>query len=229
MIPNPFSECFIAFEGIDGCGKSEQFKLVLGFLRTSFVEEMRKIRKSFVVKETKEPGKERFWGAEIYKDLRKANGLHVTNPHGFQAWYACDSKENLRKNIIPSLRCGCTVLTDRFRPSMVYGAQAPRDIPALMFLNQSIIGEDFIWPDAIFIFNIAAQTATERLERSGKLLDRHESKIALLERVRNNYLAFGTTYPNCYIINGERTPEKIFGEILPIVIAAIKSKPGSTV
>ncbi len=229
MIPNPFPGCFIAFEGIDGCGKSEQFKMMVVYLRTIFEKEMKKIGKCFVVKETKEPGKERFWGAEIYRDLHKTDGLHKTNPFGFQAWYARDSKENLRKNIIPSLECGCTVLADRFRPSMVYGARFSYETMALMLLNQAIIGEDFIWPDAIFIFDIAVKTAVERLKQKGRILDGHENEKTLLERVRHNYLAFGATYPNCHVIDGGGSPEEVFNKILPIAIAAIKSKSGSVV
>ncbi len=229
MIPNPFPGCFIAFEGIDGCGKSRQFEKVANFFRDDYEKAPPQIFKSIVVQGTKEPGKERFWGAEIYKDLYRADGLHATNPFGFQAWYACDSKENLREVIIPALRCGCIVLTDRFRPSMVYGARTFSEIPALMLLNQAIIGEDFIWPDVIFIFDVTIETATKRLAQSGKLLDGHENRKVFLEQVRDNYLNFGTTYPNCHIINGERSPEEIFDEILSVAIEAVKSKPGSMV
>jgi hypothetical protein len=51
--------------------------------------------------ETKEPGRERGIGSAIYRDLEgKGDNLHSENPFAFQRWYALDSKENIRKNVL---------------------------------------------------------------------------------------------------------------------------------
>lgn len=216
MIPNlPSWGKFIVFEGIDGCGKTTQL------LRTYHYLHDRKLP----VRKTKEPNKSGIWGAQIDEELAQPDGLHKTDPFGFQTWYACDSKENLREAVIPALRARCVVLSDRFRPSMVYGAKDASEILALMLSNQIIIGEDFIWPDVILIFDVSVETAIKRLEQKDRTLDEHENKKALLEQVRANYLAFAKMYPNCHIIDGEKTPEEIFNEILPIITKVIKPKP----
>lgn len=225
MIPNPYPGTFIVFDGIDGCGKSEQLGKTARFLKKDFRRSLPK-GNCLVVKETKEPSKDRFFGKRIYEDLARAGGLHEIDPFGFQAWFACDSKENLEDNIIRFLRCGCVMLSDRFRPSMVYGARNISEIPVLMLLNQSIIGASFIWPDAVLIFDVTVETAIKRLGQKGRILDGHESKKTLLERVRNNYLLFAKMYPNCHIIDAEEPPDRVFEKILPIVLATIKSKPG---
>jgi dTMP kinase len=206
MIPNPYRGRFIALEGVDGCGKSKQLELLLGWI----------IRRGNTVLTTKEPNKNGLYGSRIYKDLANPIGLNKTNPFGFQTWYACDSKENLRKRIIPQLRAGCSIITDRFRPSMVYGAKIPQEIAGLMAMNQSILGEDFIWPDATFIFDVRVETAIRRLREKNSKLDEHE-KAEVLERVRSNYRYFSDAYPECHLISGEGSPEDVFEKVKLIV------------
>lgn len=219
MIPNPYPGIFIVFEGIDGCGKTTQFNRVYGWMQTL------EIAKHHDILKAKEPGKEKFFGKKIYADLADKNPttLHKSNPHGFQSWYACDSKENLRENIIPALKAGSVVLCDRFRPSLVYGAKGPGEISDLMVMNKQIIGEDFIWPDLILIFDLAVNTAIRRLKEKNRDLDEHE-KHGVLNRVRHNYQHFGKVYPNCQIINAELTEEQVFENIKKLVLGVIKRR-----
>lgn len=91
MIPNPYSGIFIVIDGIDGCGKSTQVKLLAEWLKRETYGVGR------VVLETKEPDKTGLFGKLIYADLAKENGLHVTEPALFQTWYTCDSKIHLQK------------------------------------------------------------------------------------------------------------------------------------
>ncbi len=231
MIPNIYPGCFFVVEGIDGCGKTEQFKRLLDYLRT----------KRGAVIGTKEPGKDRVYGAEIYRDLHDPNGLHKTDPFRFQMLYAMDSKEHLRKEVVPRLRAGCNIVSDRFRPSMVYGIRLPYpewlwsvyDLPTdkrdkiimdkLMEMNRMIIGEDFIWPDAIFIFVVPDVVAIQRLEKQGKILDGHE-KLAVLNKVSGSYRTFGSIYPNCHLIDGDRDPESVFEDVKKIVEPILESR-----
>lgn len=228
MIPNIYPGCFFVVEGVDGCGKTEQFKRLLEYLRT----------KRDAVIGTKEPGKDRFYGAEIYRDLYDPDGLHKTDPFRFQMLYAMDSKEHLIKKVIPRLRAGCNIVSDRFRPSMVYGIRPPypewlRSVsgpPAnrivmdeLMKMNQMIIGEDFIWPDVIFIFCIPDIVAIQRLEKQGKILDGHEN-LAVLNAVSRSYGTFGSIYPNCHLINGDGKPESVFEDVKKIVELTLESR-----
>ena len=217
MIPNPYTGVFIVFEGIDGCGKTKQLELTQKWLCPKWT-----------FASVKEPGKDRPFGARIYQDLRRPNGLHKTDPLGFQTWFACDSKENLQRNINPRLNARCIILADRFRPSMVYGVNNTGDLEKLMTMNKQIIGEDFIWPDIIFIFDVFAETAIKRLKEKGRDLDEFEQR-KFLERVRVNYLLFARIYPNCHIINAEGPPEKVFEEVKKIFLPILESKPGPVV
>lgn len=213
MIPNPYSGRFIALEGVDGCGKSKQFEQLVKWLR----------QRKVTVMETKEPNKKSCWGSRIYEDLASPNGLNQTDPFRFQMWYACDSKLNLREAVIPRLRAGCNMVTDRFRPSMVYGAKTVEEIAKLMAMNQSVLGEDFIWPDATLIFDVSVETALQRLREKNRDLDEHE-RTRVLTRVRQNYLYFSSAYPGCHVINGERSPEEVFEEVKFVIAPMLKLK-----
>ena len=225
MIPNPYNGKFIAFEGMDGSGKSKQLEMTEKWLRT-----LRQTpHRNFVVKTQKEPGKDRFWGKRIYEELdpKTTTGLPVTNLYGFQSWYAKDSKSHM-PDTIRFLEVGSVVLMDRYRLSMVFGIPQLSTADArietltkLMQLNQMIVGEHFIWPDASFIFDVSVETAIRRLKAKFKEagrgdFDEHE-KADKLEIVRSNYLLFARTYPNCHVIDAEGTPEEVFEKIKSII------------
>lgn len=215
MTPNPWRGSFFVFDGIDGCGKSEQLCLAKVWLKTI-------VRHQTIVS-TKEPNKDGPWGKKIYEELKKAGGWHEKNPLLFQSWYAQDSLMNYRERIVPSLKSGLVVLSDRGRSSMVYGCGDENDLDRLMCLNAAILGEHFIWPDAFFIFDVGVETAMARLQQKNCKPDQHERRGVLL-KVKSNFVAFADRYPNCHLINAERRPEAVFQEVQKIIAAVLKSK-----
>lgn len=199
MIPNVGPGLFIVLDGGDGCGKSVQLARVKEWLNSE----------GQLVSTYKEPDRNRIYGREIYAELAKPEGLHRTNPFGFQKLYAANSKESSKHGVVVSLANGAIVLCDRFRSSMVYGAKDLNEIPELMRINEAIIGEDFIWPDVLLIFDLCPEIAIERLKKRGRNLDGHEN-LEVLKRVRINYLWFAKKYPNCYVIPARGTEEEVF-------------------
>ncbi len=199
MIFNPYAGSFFVTEGIDGSGKTTQLGFLAHWLASQNLE----------VFQTKEPDKKGTYGRLIYEDLLDPNGLHVRDPKLLQSWYACDSRQNVENRVIgpissPSRRN--VVVCDRFRTSMVYGAKSAKDIPELMASTQSIMGHLFIWPDAIFIFDVSVQTALRRLKEKGRPVDGFENQKKLM-KVRGLYRAFAKKYPGaCYIISAEEDP-----------------------
>jgi len=221
MIPNPYPGIFIVFEGIDGCGKTEQLEKTFRWLSTNGAK-----GGAFLwnITKTEEPMPNSYFGKKIRQELKRVNGLHRTNPFGFQAWFACDSKEHLRRVVIPNLKAQRSiVLSDRFRPSMVYGDRFIGDLEKLMEMNRQIIGEDFIWPDAILIFDVSIPTAMERLKKRAKKLDGHEREV-LLKAVATRYRTFAKTYPNCHLIDANGTSEEVFEEVKKVILLTINQK-----
>ncbi len=217
MIPNPFPGTYFAFEGIDGNGKTTLIEYFLKWLMSL---------RLFNVVNTKEPNKNGIYGKAIYADLANSNGLHVTNPKYFQSLYACDSRENLRDVVIPAISHPHTVVvSDRCRLSMVYGVETFKDLYELKRINQAILGEYFIWPDAIFILDVNVEMAMARLKRKGRQLDGLEN-AEKLERVRKLYelmvnpvppaIPIDKDFPNCYLIHAQFEPELIMRRVSSI-------------
>jgi len=210
---NTYPGTFFAIEGPDGCGKSTQIDLLKEHFRA---------RKDVIF--TKEPGRDRSWGSKIYQELEtdRPDGLHRVDLFTFQTWYAHDSKSHLENLIIPNLKNGNLVITDRFRASMVYGAVSPNkrelelELAKLMNMNRSIIGLNFIWPNAVIILDTSPEACLERSLKKNRNLDGHE-KIETITRVLNNYKVFAGIFPNCHIVNGNRSIEEIFADIKVII------------
>lgn len=217
MIPNPYPGIFIVFDGNDGCGKTGQIKRTFPWLRS-----LDALRHTHII-ETKEPNKLGLFGKKIYEDLNNEGGLHTSDRFRFQSWYACDSKEHLAETVIPGLETGAIVLSDRFRPSIVYGAANTDEIEKLMQMNQAIIGEHFIWPDKIIIFDVPVEISIVRLRQKGVKLDGHE-KESILRRVRLNFLAFAEKYPNCEVIPADEPIDTVFEKVKLSLLPLIKSK-----
>ena len=199
MIPNPYPGIFIAIDGINGSGKTTQVELLADWLRKDTCS----LNCGRVIEVFKEPNKAGEYGKRIYEELHKgAEGLAIWNPMGFQTWYACDSKANLEFKVIPRLKLGGIVILDRFRSSLVHGATSVHDIDMLMAMNKFIIGEHFIWPDALFIIDTPVKAAMERLKGKGRALDAQEQKSEQ-ERSAQYFLVFAEKYLNCIVIKDD--------------------------
>lgn len=215
MIPNPWPGFHFVFEGIDGYGKTSQRNMTSEWLNKTLGD-----RNPISIVLAKEPGRERYWGDKIYRDLENKdnrNALHKKNPFVFQTWFALDSRENHNETIIPALKEGQIVLSDRSRPSMVFGAQKKSDITSLIELNEAILGEFFILPDKVLVFDVSIKTALLRSRKKSQKLDGHENQ-SVLQRTRLNYRHFCRTFPNCIIIDAEGTPEQVFEQTQKVIL-----------
>ena len=100
-VARKYSGKFIVVEGLDGSGKSAQVDLVIEYLR--------KNGKDVVV--TKEPTTDSESGRKVRQALKKEI---FVEPLELQALYVQDRKEHLENKIIPALKAGKFVITDRY-------------------------------------------------------------------------------------------------------------------
>jgi dTMP kinase len=206
---------FIATEGIDLSGKSTQTQRIKSWLIA--------YQKLKVIL-TKEPT-EGDIGKKIRAILKDKEVFDKTDPFYLQELFARDSRIHVQNVIFPALKLGKIVCSDRFRSSLVFGAHKGNqiEIEMLMEMNQRYLGNYFIWPDAIFIFDISPQVAIERGKKQGRVFDEME-KLETLEAVRDNYLLLANLYPNCHIINAERTLEEVFTDVRTVIEALLTKK-----
>jgi dTMP kinase len=172
---------FITFEGVDGAGKSTHVEW--------FANELRSAGHSVVV--TREPG-----GSPLGEKLRELV-LHEPMDAVTETLLVFTARDDhLKKRIQPALDAGTWVVCDRFTDATVaYQGGGKGVAPGLIEAMRKIVHPD-LQPDCTLIFDCAFEVSQERMQRSGRALDRFEREgRAFFERVRAAYLATAKADP----------------------------------
>jgi len=195
MTKNPYLGKFIVFEGLDGSGQSTQADLLRNFLT----------EKGFEVILTKEPTQDSQASREIRETLGKK--IKIT-PQKLQELFTQDRREHLENLIIPALKEGKMVISDRyFFSTFAYGVFSGLDLTWLMKIN-----DEFLIPDATFILKVRPEICVSRIEKRGSAKTLFE-EVEKLSRVWQTYAILPNHIENAYIINGEKIIEEVFAEV----------------
>ena len=171
----------ITFEGVDGAGKSTHVEW--------FANELRSAGHGVVV--TREPG-----GSPLGEKLRELV-LHEPMDAVTETLLVFTARDDhLKKRIQPALDAGTWVVCDRFTDSTVaYQGGGKGVAPGLIEAMRKIVHPG-LQPDCTLIFDCAFEVSQERMQRSGRALDRFEREgRAFFERVRAAYLAVAKADP----------------------------------
>lgn len=201
MKRNNYPGKFIVFEGLDGSGQSTQADLLRDFL----------IEKGLEVVLTKEPTLDSEAGKKIREILEKKA---KTSPGDLQDLFVKDRGEHLENLIIPALKQGKFVISDRYIFStLAYGTADGLDLNELIKLN-----DDFLLPDLTFILDVSAKICISRIEErgTGKTLFEKEAKLS---KVSENYKLFPKMFDNVKIIDGEKSIEQVFEDIKKVIVS----------
>ena len=189
---------FIAFEGIDGCGKSTQAKLL-----HSYMEQKGKCLL------TDEPT-DGLTGALINSILKSQ--VSVIDPMALQLLFIADRAEHVNGFILPKLSAGYSVITDRYMfSSIAYGAASGVDTEYLMGASSK-----FRLPDATFVCDVDPDIAMQRLKKRGKDLEYFE-KLNFLAKARTAFKSLSKHYANYYLIDSSKSVEEIHSNIIKVV------------
>jgi len=177
---------FITFEGIDGCGKSTQAKLLLEYMNKSGVETIL----------VREPG-----GTNISESIREIL-LHSSSGQmgdRTESLLMTASRTQLTQEvIIPNMDQGKFVIADRYSDSTLayQGGGRNLDIEWLIELNN--YATFTLLPDITFFVDIRSEEALKRLD-SNK--DRIEGEgIEFQARVRKTYHELAERFNDRYVI-----------------------------
>ena len=188
---------FISFEGIDGCGKSTQVKMLMNRFESDGID-------SLLVRE---PG-----GTRISEEIREVllKNRNENMAERTEALLMTASRAQLTHDfIIPSLDSGLIVIADRFKDSTLayQGGGRGLDINYLLQLNDFATYE--LDPDITFFIDVTADEGHKRL--NSKHTDRIEGAGKIFqEKVREQYLKLAQIYTDRFIVlDGEKTPEEI--------------------
>ncbi len=197
---------FIAFEGLDGSGLSTQAaKLSEWFTANKY---------SCVL--TKEPTVSLI-GGFIKSILRKE---WKTDSMTLQLLFCADRSHHLNTEILPALKSGKVVITDRYLFStLAFGSADPLiDVSVLEKINSQ-----FLQPDITFFIDVPAKVSLERIKTSRfdtELFEREEK----LEKTRQAFLELTNKSKNFYRVDGTQSIEDVHEVVKEIVKRAISKR-----
>ncbi len=205
---------FITFEGLDFCGKSTQVEL----LKKYFLEREAKI------KILREPG-----GTEISEKIRDVlldkKNLNMTAESEILL-YSASRAQLVREIVIPALKEGTIVISDRFHDSLTAYQGFGRNIPLdfVETINKFAIGECI--PDITFFIDMDLDEIERRKSKRGLFeLDRIElSHKTFFERVREGYHYIANKEKRFKIIDGSDTIENVHKKIISEIELYEKNK-----
>lgn len=185
---------FITFEGIEGCGKTTQLRLLK--------ERLAALGEKVTV--TREPG-----GCPVADQMRAilldAKNSAIT-PLAELLLYAAARAQHVQEVIVPALERGETVLCDRFTDATVayQGHGRGLDLAVIEKLNTLATGS--LQPALTVLIDcpveVGLSRALARIEAtSGAKEERFERESLLFhQKVRNGYLALATAFPERFVI-----------------------------
>jgi dTMP kinase len=197
---------FITLEGIDGCGKSTQARLLAKKLR----------QMGYDVLLTREPG-----GTPLGKKLRRIL-LHpdsIICPEAELLLYLADRAQHVKTVILPALEDYKIVISERFADSTFAYQAAGRGLPekTVAALNRAAAGG--LTPDLTLLLDISPAAAGER--RASQKADRLERlEKSFHFRLARGYRRLAKAQPRrIKIIQAAGSPEEVFSRILKAVTA----------
>ncbi|MDT7542664.1 MAG: dTMP kinase [Acidobacteriota bacterium] len=207
---------FITFEGIDGCGKSTQLRLLASLLRMRNIE----------VVATREPGGTPL-GQKLRDALLEAEGQ--VDPLAELLLYAADRAQHVRALVRPALASGHIVLSDRYADATVAYQGAGRGFEPQTILEIVALATGGLKPDLTLLFDLPVAEAQERAShriRNGRPGDRIDSEDeAFHARVREAYLQIAAADPaRVRIVNASDSIEETHTRVLNIVIPFLESR-----
>ena len=213
---NPYPGFYIAFEGNDGSGHTTQMEIICKTFEEKNID--------FAI--TEEPNEKYYLGDAIRFILKKKLRIH---PLDFQQMYIANRYDHEEKLVIPTLKTGKTLFSDRcFLSTIAYGS--------LKGNTDQLIKEniEFIVPDIIFLLDtpadICIKRIKKRLEKSEKFTNKSEQdkklelfeRLSTLKKVGATYRSLSKRYPSMIkSLPGEKTIEEIY----PVVFEHVSQHP----
>jgi dTMP kinase len=190
---------FICIEGLDGCGKTTQAKLLV-----------RRLRKDYDVIYTAEPSKGHI-GRFIKKyclhgDKRGSSAVEAL-------LFAADRFEHVENVVLPALQRGKIVVSDRYLySSLAYQGAAGVDLGWIEKVN-----EHSIRPDLAIFIDVKPETVVQRLKPKKSVMENLETQ----RKVREVYIRF-VEKGELVRIDGDRSKREVAESIMTVVSSFLK-------
>jgi len=214
---NPHKGLYVAFEGIDGAGKSVQMDRLEAYL-------LRKNKNPIIAYQ---PRREGPVGSLINQILQ--GNIKVPSA-SLQYLFTADRIIDHLDRIEPALESGKIVISHRCMWSnLPYGmidfgiSDFDNDEGRIIDVSHGLMSlyHQFIIPDITFYLRVDANTAIKRLQEKNQHLELYEKKLKL-EKVAKGYDWQIKKFPEEFIIiDGEKTPVEISDEVIRYIDKAL--------
>jgi len=206
---------FITFEGIDGCGKSTQLRLLAGELR------VRGLR----VVATREPG-----GTPLGLKLRAAllDVQEQVDPLAELLVFAADRAQHVRKHLLPAIKGNEIVLSDRYADATVAYQGAGRGFDPKLIQEIVELATDGLKPDLTLLFDLSVEESAIRTRRrvASKRTDRLDIEAQDFHaRVRDAYIEIAKSEPERFrVIDARGSVDETQRKVMDIVIPFLQER-----
>lgn len=210
---------FITFEGIEGCGKTTQIRLLKDYLE----------QRGYSVVATREPG-----GTQIGDSMRTilldSRNTHIDNKTELLL-YEASRAQHIKDVIRPALDKGHIVLCDRFTDATLAYQGHAQGISNDLIENLNQFATDNITPDLTVLIDCPVEVGLKRAKKreetvnQGVSEDRFEAKsIAFHQKVRLGYLEIAERYSNrIHLVDGREDVSTVQQGIRTVVLKKIES------
>tara|TARA_A200000113_G_scaffold66335_1_gene57579 strand:+ start:62 stop:685 length:624 start_codon:yes stop_codon:yes gene_type:complete len=189
---------FISFEGIDGCGKSTQAKILS--------EELISCGHKILL--TREPGGSD--GAEEIRNLLLTGNTDRWSAETEILLFTAARRDHLERTILPALKNGLAVICDRFSDSTrVYQGVTRGDLRNLVDqLDSAMIPRQ---PDITVLIDLDPTISLARaIERSNKEARFEDFGVEMQIKLRKGFLTLAHEFPNRFmVIDGSRNESEV--------------------
>jgi len=193
---------FICVEGLDGCGKTTQTKLL--------VRKLRKMGWDAVY--TAEPSR-----GKIGKFIKKycLQGEKRTFPIVEALLFAADRFEHVEREVIPALNEGKIVVSDRY----VYSSLAYQGATGLDLKWIEMINEHAIRPDLAIFVDVEPEAVIKRLKPKKSVMENFETQRKVLE-VYVKFVEKGELVR----IDGNNSKKEVADDVLKVVLRFLEKR-----
>jgi dTMP kinase len=191
---------FICIEGLDGCGKTTQAKLLT-----------KKLRKSHNAVYTAEPSRGKI-GTYIrerclYGEKRLSSVIEAL-------LFAADRIEHVENEVLPALNQGKLVISDRY----LYSSLAYQGAAGLSLEWIEKINEHALKPDLAIFIDVDPKTAMRRLKLKKSVMENMETQ----QKVRGVYLKF-VAKGELVRLDGNRAKDKVAEALSAMVLKFLET------
>jgi len=194
-----FKGVFVCIEGLDGCGKTTQTKLLV-----------RRLRRNYDAVYTAEPSSGkigRFIKRHCLHGERRSSGVVEA------LLFAADRFEHVENTVLPALQKGKIVVSDRYvYSSLAYQGATGLDLEWIWKIN-----EQSIRPDLAIFIDVRPETVVQRLKPKKSVMENLETQ----RKVREVYVEF-VEKGDLVRVDGNKSQREVAGDIATVVQGFLK-------